>query len=215
MTDALSIREAEAAASPLVAHAHALVITDTASYEAAGEFRKQIKQRLGEIDATFGAASKAAHRAHVAAKDLERRARAPFLAADDVVEGKRLEWRRRLEAAAEEARKQAVAEVEALRARAANEAAMALALGDTELATEIVEQAADAAGDVMAAVPTATAKGFAVRTSWRFRVVDAAAVPREYLCVDERKLGETVRRLKGYTQIPGVEVYAEQTEGVR
>lgn len=53
-------------------------------------------------------------------------------------------------------------------------------------------------------------KGISYRDVWKFRVVDVAHVPREYLVVDETKIGGVVRALKGDTRIEGVEVYSEK-----
>jgi len=59
------------------------------------------------------------------------------------------------------------------------------------------------------------AQGISTRESWKFRVTDASAVPREYLCVDEKKIAAVVKLSKGDTQIPGIEVYREDTVVVR
>lgn len=53
--------------------------------------------------------------------------------------------------------------------------------------------------------------GISYREVWKFRVTDPAKVPREYLSVDEVKIGGVVRALKNAAQIPGVEVYREKT----
>lgn len=47
-----------------------------------------------------------------------------------------------------------------------------------------------------------------VRT-WRYRVVNAALVPREFWMLDEQKIAAHVRHEKDKTSIPGVEVYSE------
>jgi hypothetical protein len=44
---------------------------------------------------------------------------------------------------------------------------------------------------------------------WRYDVVDAAQLPREYLIPDIAKISATVRKLKDQTRIPGVRVWAE------
>lgn len=54
---------------------------------------------------------------------------------------------------------------------------------------------------------TSDAKATFVKV-WRHRVVDAALVPREYLCVDESKISHVVKA--GMRTIPGVEVYEEE-----
>ena len=52
--------------------------------------------------------------------------------------------------------------------------------------------------------------GIATREVWRFEVTDPALVPREYLVVDESKIGKVVRALKGDAVIAGVRVYSER-----
>lgn len=50
-----------------------------------------------------------------------------------------------------------------------------------------------------------------IRHNWKFRVVDAAAVPPEYKVVDEVKVGRVVRAASGQISIPGIEIYDEPT----
>lgn len=45
-------------------------------------------------------------------------------------------------------------------------------------------------------------------TKWR--VTDEAAIPREYLTLDEKKVNQTVREMKTLANIPGIEVYEEE-----
>lgn len=44
---------------------------------------------------------------------------------------------------------------------------------------------------------------------WKFKITNEALIPREFLMVDEKKLGAVVRAMKEKTSIPGVAVYAE------
>ena len=62
---------------------------------------------------------------------------------------------------------------------------------------------------VTAPPPTIAPQGVSLREDWKFQVVDAALVPREYLIVDEKKVGAVVRASKGQQQIPGIRVWAE------
>lgn len=64
------------------------------------------------------------------------------------------------------------------------------------------------------AMPT-KATGISTRIVWKWRVVDAGAVPREYLCVDAAKLDAAVREAKEGVKIPGIEVYREDIMAVR
>lgn len=45
--------------------------------------------------------------------------------------------------------------------------------------------------------------------NWKFRVADLAAVPREYLIVNETLVGKLVRNSEGKLQIPGIDIYDE------
>lgn len=200
--------------SVVVAAAEALTITTQEDYVAAGEFRRRIVEVGREIDRTFGKAVKAAHAAHVAAKELEKKARQPLADADRIVSGKRTAWWTAREAEAAAAREAAAREARARIEAAAAEAAALADAGEEDIAEAVVEQATtQAAAIVAAAEPDRTGRtGFSLRTTWRARVVDAAAVPREWCCPDERRLGEEARRTKGETTIPGVEFYAETTE---
>ena len=49
--------------------------------------------------------------------------------------------------------------------------------------------------------------GLAMRDNWCFEVVDPAAVPREYLIINEVAIGKIVRALRGKIEIPGVRVF--------
>ena len=57
---------------------------------------------------------------------------------------------------------------------------------------------------------TPKVSGINYREVWRFRVVDPTKIPREYLAVDEQKIGGVVRAMKGATAIPGIEVYPDK-----
>ena len=55
------------------------------------------------------------------------------------------------------------------------------------------------------------AAGIATVKTWKYRIVDAEAIPREYLMIDEKKLGAYARAMKEGAKVAGVEFYAEET----
>lgn len=59
------------------------------------------------------------------------------------------------------------------------------------------------------------ATGISTRVVWKWRIVDAGAVPREYLCVDAAKVDALVKEAKEGVKIPGIEVYREDVMSVR
>ena len=55
-----------------------------------------------------------------------------------------------------------------------------------------------------------TVSGVPSRRNYKFRIIDASRIPREYLCPDEVKIGQFVRALKKTGEvIAGVECYEE------
>jgi len=58
--------------------------------------------------------------------------------------------------------------------------------------------------------PDEKVKGISIREVWKFKIEDEKLIPREYLSVDESKIGQVVRALKDATNIPGILVYAEK-----
>ena len=65
------------------------------------------------------------------------------------------------------------------------------------------------------APPKVTAAGTSFRSVWKFKVVDLAQVPREYMVLNEQMVGALARSTKGAMQIPGLEIYEEKTIGGR
>lgn len=53
--------------------------------------------------------------------------------------------------------------------------------------------------------------GISTRDNWKFEITDILAIPREYLTVDEQKIGGVVRAMKASTNIPGIRVYNQPT----
>lgn len=88
--------------------------------------------------------------------------------------------------------------------------------GETALAQVIVEEAIAAPAPVVV-LPSVTqqVQGLKLREEWKWRYSGdqaraMALIPREYLCVDEKKVGAYVRAMKGTARIPGIEVYCDK-----
>lgn len=118
----------------------------------------------------------------------------------------------------------AEAEAEALRKKAA----AAAKKGDAEAAARLASQAdtREQQGAVTAQVleqtqalmsaPSSTiaaprVSGISTRKLWAFRITNPALIPREFLLIDEQKIGGVVRALKDATNIPGVEAYQKDS----
>jgi hypothetical protein len=151
-------------------------------------------------------------------------------------EQRRINEERRIEAArvAEENRKAAIAQAEAERKKREKEIAEAKKAGEIKareaerLKKEAAEQAARAKEEaekqaaIDAQVESVTVRpniptvaGTRSQVLWKFRILDANRIPREYLQPNEVKIGAEVRFIKdksiAESKIPGIEVFTEES----
>lgn len=197
--------------------AAALQVVDAPSYTAGGELLKAIKALRQTIADTFDPHVRRAHEAHKALVKEKADAEAPLTIAETTIkralvlyteaeERARREEEKRLQAEAqrqEEARR--------LEEAAALEAA-ALETGDVEMLATAQEIVAAPVVAPVVVLPKATPKvaGISYRDVPKFRIVNEALVPRQYLMVNETAIGAVVRGMKGKVTIPGVEVWIEK-----
>lgn len=178
-------------------------------YEAGAEDLKRVKtaqKRLEdtrtEITGPINASLKAINNLFRAPGDrlarIERAIKGKLMDYADAQERLQREEQRKAEAAAQRERER----LEAL-ARKAQEA------GRTEAAERHEERAAAVVAPVIHREPPKVA-GLATREVWKFDVLDAGKVPREFLMVDEQKIRRYVAAMKGEAKIEGVRVYAER-----
>ena len=166
------------------AEAASLIVVETETdYTTAAQCLAEVKTKARDLEAQRQAATK------------------PLLEAKRTVDG----WfKPALDslAKAEGAFKMAIARYQDL-ARAAMRAAMAEAQ-KAETATEMV-----AALAVVDEVKAPVVKGLSSRTVYKFDLLDAEKLPREYLVPDLKKIGAVVRTLGEGANIPGVRIYSE------
>lgn len=185
----------------LVASAEDLKVTDQPSFEDAVGQLKLVKAYLDEVDTITGPVVKAALNAHRAA-----------VAQRDGLKAHAIEAERILKKAigvyeAEQRRKAEAARRETERLQWEAEAAARAKAAETHMPVEAVVVFTPPPPPIPKAV------GVAFTDVWKFEVTDPLAVPNEYKVVDEKRIGQVVRALKGQTVIPGVRVYCER--GVR
>jgi len=190
-----------------------LTVRNVEEYERGVNLVRHISDLRKQIEETFNpivAKAYAAHKEAVAQRDkflkpldinraeVDRK----LLTFKSEQERKRRDEERRL---AEEARRKAEADALA-------EAAELERNGEKELAAQIVEQQIVAPAPVVS-VPTTVPKvaGFTTQKIWRWKITNESQIPREYLMVDEVKIGRVVRAMKDAAVIPGIRVYDEDT----
>jgi hypothetical protein len=164
------------------------------------EIRKKIEKTFKPIKQKMDAAKKEV-------LDQEKAADWPLVEAENYIKpliaGYMAEQERRRKEEENRLREIARKEEEELQLQAALQAE---AEGQKEEAEAIISAPVQAAPVV---VPKTIPKvaGVTMVKQWKFRVVDAAKVPRQYLIVDEQKIGAIVRALKDQANIPGVEIF--------
>lgn len=102
----------------------------------------------------------------------------------------------------EESRKKAQEEADRIRREAEAKQQRILEEAAAKESKLVEEQRA-----IAPAAPAPTTKGISTRQDWDFEIMNAAAIPREYLIVDEVKVRQIVRAMKGETNIPGIRVF--------
>lgn len=215
----------------LATQALSLKVANNEQRIAAAEMGKTLAAMEKEIHARVDPVVAKAHEAHREACKLRDQALEPITRAKRYLAGaiggydQEMERRRREEQARldREQREREAAEAARLRKEAEDrqlaEAMAATEIGDDDLAEAIVSAPTlvELPPPAPVIVPSAVAPvtGAVTRTTWKYRIVNAALIPREYLAVDEVKIGGVVRAMKGLTNIPGVEAYEAATTSFR
>ena len=113
-------------------------------------------------------------------------------------------------ARSEEGRRKAQEEADRIRRETAERLAADKAKADAEQA-RIREEAAKRDAELAAAAPAQVAKaetkGISTRADWDFEVLNEAAIPREFLAVDEVKLRKYAKAMKASANVPGVRFF--------
>jgi hypothetical protein len=201
----------------VVSQAHQLTVDTPEDYEMACSFLTLVATRKKQVGETFDPIVQKAHATWKEAIAQREKFINPLLEAESYVKAKVTTWRMEEERKrrAEEDRLSEIARNEREEAAIA-EATQLEANGEKELAAMVLEDAASAPAPVVIAPPTVPKQeGIAKKTTWKFRIVNAALIPRELMSPDEVKIGAIVRSQKNLAKIPGVQVYPEESVSVR
>lgn len=195
--------------------ANAIQIRTPDEYGLAGDELKIIKALEKQVMDTFADPIKKAHAAHkslVAAKDKHLE---PLEAAERIIKGKMSTYAAEQERIRQERERELQEQMRRQEEeRQLAEAVAAEQAGNAEEATAIMEQPVIAPPVVLAST-TPKLSGVATVENWKFRITDETQIPREYLLVDQVKIGKVVRAMKSNTNIPGVQAYPEAGVRVR
>lgn len=176
-------------------------------YKEAEEFFKPMKQAAAKAHKEICTKENAILQPLEAAKQHLSREIGAF---DQLAEKERRDEEARLQAEADR-----LARVEADRLAQENAIADAISLeadGDVAGAMAVLNHPAPVGVFVPPVVlqrEVPKTQGVSGAVVWKFKITNEARIPREFLVVDEKKIGAVVRAMKGKTSIPGVAVYPE------
>lgn len=187
-----------------------LAIIDQQSYEVAGVFLTTLKSKMKQVTEFFADSKKKASEAHKAICANESALLNPLKDAEMQIKQKMSKY-----LAAEEVKRRAEEERQAKEAEKMMAlAAEATACGDDSMAEEATMEAALASIQVTYAPKAA---GISSRKTWKFRIVDKAKVPAEFMIVNEAAISGFCRSFKDKPtiEIPGIEFYSENVISAR
>ncbi len=198
-------------------------VTDLASCNQAVLDRQLLGDTIKRVTAFFAPYKAMADKLHKTLCTGERDINAPLLALDTALRDAITQFHV-AEQRARQAREQALADEQRRdrEQRAAAEAAALLEQGDVELANAVVHEALTAPAPIVV-LPNAMAHVH-FRRSWKWKYEGGPAdvkrtppdvlaralakIPREFLCVDDTKIGGYVRSMKASGSIAGIDIYA-------
>ena len=201
--------------------AQMLTINTAQDYDGAAEFTKQVKALSKRIKDYWAPLKKAARDAWQSLVDREKELLKPLEQAEAEVKTKMAAYQRKVQeeerAARELAEKLKREEAERLLAEAAKAAEQGNEMeSEILLAQAEIMEASQPAVQMQA--PKAT--GVSTRTMYRARIIDESKVPVEVAGVvirpvDLAAINKLAQASKGKIQIPGIEIYEEQSVAVR
>lgn len=210
LTSKPEVREIIQTTDTLLAVGTSYAVVTAADYQVAGEELKRVKDAQKKLDELRRGMTRPLDAAKKAIMDFFRGPEEKLARAEAGIKRAMLTYSQAEEKKRREAQARAEEAARKERERLEAQAAKAAAAGKVEKAA-ILEQAAAATVAPIAVPEPAKVAGVSMREVWKFEVVDPAAVPREFLVVDEKKIGAIVKALKGDTNIAGIRVYVEKT----
>ena len=189
--------------------AKGILIRTNEDYIKAGEILLVIKDLRKEIDSFFDPIAKKAYEAHKEVVAQKKRADAPLVEAEGIIKPRISAYLAEQERIRreEESRLREIARKEE-EDRRLLDAIAAEAAGENEEAAAILDEKPMVAPVI---VPKSVPKvqGISTQKRWTYRITNPALIPREFMAIDEQKIGAVVRAMKDQAKIAGVEVYSE------
>jgi len=187
-----------------------LKIIDTTSYEKVCGDRKLVRGFEKRVHEYSDGDISAANRLHKSLIAKQHELLAPVKCVLPLIDGALRKYNDDQEQKrhAEEMRLQEIARKQEEERRLAEAVAIEQA-GDKEAADQVMAEPVYVAPVIVAkSVPKVA--GLSYTENWKFRVINPALVPREFLRLDDIKIGQYARAMKSAGRIPGIELYSEK-----
>jgi len=197
------VEETQMEIEPVVMAANELQVTDDETNRIAGELLKDIKTRQRQVKDLWLEPKQEAKKAHSTICQKEKDMLEPLTRAEGIIKASISQYHIKLERERQEI--QAAKEAELRRIE--QEAQAALETGDVEAMTEIAIKQSEVAN--ISEAKAERVSGVSVKKVWKFEITDANQVPREYMIVNEKAIGQVVKATNGAVKIPGVRAYQE------
>lgn len=194
----------------IVAEAEAFQVVTPQQYADAGEVLKRIKGHQKKLEDTEMSMTRPINAGLKMIRDFFRSPRESAARAEGIVKRSMLAYSQEQERLRREEQLKAEERARKEQEKLAAQAERAAASGQHAKAEALQDRAASVVAPVVQR-EAPKVQGLSVREVWRFEVVDPSAVPREFLMVDEKKIGGVVRAMKGDTKIAGVRVWPDQS----
>ncbi len=195
--------------APAISQANSIVIATAQDYSDAGEVVRNIKSAAKKTKEYWKKPIEAANEAHKALTAKRAEMLKPLTEAEGIIKQKMIAYQNSQEQIRLEAERKAEEEAAKLQRKAMREAKK----GNEEAAQELAVQSAMVQANVNYETPVAG--GTSMKDVWKFRVIDANKVPREYLMINEKLLNDLAKATKGKLPIDGIEFYSEKAMSVR
>lgn len=211
MTQAVEITPEEVKEKALTVpdRARAIAIKNTDDLLHANDMLLNIKALRKEIASVFDPIIEKAHNAHKEALAQKKKAEEPLVEAEGIIKPRiasYMEEQERIKKAEEERLRQ-----EALKAEEERRLAEAVQLekeGHKEEAEQVLQEPVIIPPPIVENT-TPKLNGTSIRQIWKFRIVNPAKIPHDFMTPDLVKIGGYVRSMKQNAKIPGIEVYPE------
>jgi len=184
-------------------------ITTNIEYAKSGEYLKSIKQTTDELDTLRKSMTKPLDDSKKKIMDFFRKPLDILAQAESTLKRAMLSFQQEQDRIRREQEAKLQAEAEKKRQEALRKAEEARAQGKDTKAEKYEEKANGIVAPVLAST-VEKVSGIATKTIWKHRIIDISQVPREYLIINDKMVGDVARATKGSLKVAGIEFYSEE-----